>query len=41
MRELGPISYFQGIAVTRHGGGLYLLEEEKITNEILERVGMS
>lgn len=27
MKELGPLSYFQGITVTQHGGGLYLLEK--------------
>ncbi|KAK2421141.1 hypothetical protein QL285_031798 [Trifolium repens] len=40
MKDLGPLSYFLGIAVTRHDGGLFL-SQKKYANEILERAGMS
>jgi hypothetical protein len=40
MKDLGPLSYFLGIAVTRHNGGLFL-SQKKYADEILERAGMS
>jgi len=40
MKGLGPLSYFLGIAVTRHDGGLFL-SQKKYADEILERAGMS
>ncbi|MCI51994.1 copia protein, partial [Trifolium medium] len=40
MKDLGPLSYFLGIAVTRHDSGLFL-SQKKYADEILERAGMS
>ncbi|XP_060190854.1 uncharacterized mitochondrial protein AtMg00810-like [Lycium barbarum] len=40
MKELGPLSYFLGIAVTRHAGGLFL-SQKKYAEEIIERASMS
>ncbi|XP_050874988.1 uncharacterized mitochondrial protein AtMg00810-like [Lathyrus oleraceus] len=40
MKDLGPLNYFLGIAVTRHDGGLFL-SQKKYADEILERAGMS
>ncbi|KAB5573078.1 hypothetical protein DKX38_000272 [Salix brachista] len=40
MKDLGPISYFLGISVTRHSGGLFL-SQKKYAEEIIERAGMS
>ncbi|KAK4364279.1 hypothetical protein RND71_015637 [Anisodus tanguticus] len=40
MKDLEPLSYFLGIDVTRHAGGLFL-SQRKYTSEIIERAGMS
>jgi hypothetical protein len=40
MKDLGPLNYFLGIAVTRHDGGLFL-SQKKYADEILERAGVS
>ncbi|KAK4374957.1 hypothetical protein RND71_005634 [Anisodus tanguticus] len=40
MKDLGPLSYFLGIAVKRHSGGLFL-SQRKYAAEIIERAGMS
>lgn len=40
MSDLGPLSYFLGIAVTRTPSYL-LLSQEKYAQEILERAGMA
>jgi hypothetical protein len=40
MKDLGPLSYFLGISVTRHSGGLFL-SQKKYAEEIIERAGMS
>ncbi|KAK4338230.1 hypothetical protein RND71_042717 [Anisodus tanguticus] len=40
MKDLGPLSYLLGIAVTRHAGGLFL-SQKKYAEEIIEHVGMS
>ncbi|XP_050902006.1 uncharacterized mitochondrial protein AtMg00810-like [Lathyrus oleraceus] len=40
MKDLGPLHYSLGIAVTRHDGGLFL-SQKKYANEILQRAGMS
>ncbi|XP_062093756.1 uncharacterized mitochondrial protein AtMg00810-like [Humulus lupulus] len=40
IKDLGPMSYFLGIAVTRHAGGLFL-SQKKYAEEIIERVDMS
>nr|XP_021861020.1 uncharacterized protein LOC110800042 [Spinacia oleracea] len=40
MKDLGPLSYFLGIAVTRHKGGLFL-SQRKYAEEIIERANMS
>jgi hypothetical protein len=40
MKDLGPLSYFLGISVTRHSGGLFL-SQKKYAKEIIERAGMS
>uniref|UniRef100_A0A6N2KBQ3 Uncharacterized protein n=2 Tax=Salix viminalis TaxID=40686 RepID=A0A6N2KBQ3_SALVM len=40
MKDLGPLSYFLGISVTRHSGGIFL-SQQKYAEEIIERVGMS
>ncbi|XP_060201943.1 uncharacterized mitochondrial protein AtMg00810-like [Lycium barbarum] len=38
--DLGPLSYFLGIAVTRYAGGLFL-SQKKYAEEIIERASMS
>ncbi|XP_021741338.1 uncharacterized protein LOC110707619 [Chenopodium quinoa] len=40
MKDLGPLSYFLGIVVTRHAGGLFL-SQNKYALEIIDRGGMS
>lgn len=40
MKDLGPLSYFLGIAVHRHQHGLFL-SQRKYAAEIIERAGMS
>ncbi|XP_060216786.1 uncharacterized mitochondrial protein AtMg00810-like [Lycium barbarum] len=40
MKDLGPLSYFLGIAVTLHAGGLFL-SQKKYAEEIIERASMS
>lgn len=40
MKYLGPLSYFLGLAVTRHVGGLFL-SQTKYVAEIIERAGMT
>ena len=40
MKDLGPLSYFLGIVVSRHAGGLFL-SQRKYAEEIIERAGMS
>jgi hypothetical protein len=40
MKDLGPLSYFLGISVTRHSGGIFL-SQKKYAEEVLERAGMS
>lgn len=40
MKDLGPLSYFLGIIVSRHAGGLFL-SQCKYVEEIIEREGMS
>ena len=40
MTDLGPLSYFLGIAVTRHINGLFLSQKQYAT-EIIDRAGMS
>ncbi|KAK4358302.1 hypothetical protein RND71_023912 [Anisodus tanguticus] len=40
MKDLGPLSYFLGIAVKCHSGGLFL-SQRKYAAEIIERDGMS
>jgi hypothetical protein len=40
MKDLGPLSYFLGIAVTRYPDGLFL-SQKKYVEEIIERAGMS
>ena len=40
MKDLGPLSYFMGISVTKHTGGLFL-SQRKYAEEIIERAGMS
>jgi hypothetical protein len=40
MKDLGPLSYFLGIAVIRHSDGLFL-SQKKYAEEIIERAGMS
>ncbi|PNX68149.1 copia protein, partial [Trifolium pratense] len=40
MKDLGPLSYFLGISVTRHAGGLFLCQR-KYAEEIIERAGMT
>ena len=40
MKDLGPISYFLGISVTRYSGGLFL-SQHKYAEEIVERASMS
>ncbi|XP_042445805.1 uncharacterized mitochondrial protein AtMg00810-like [Zingiber officinale] len=40
MKDLGPLSYFFGIAVPRHAGGLFLYQH-KYVEEIIERADMT
>lgn len=40
MKDLGHISYFLGILVTRHLGGIFL-SQHKYVEEIIEKVAMS
>ena len=40
MKDLGPLSYFLGISVQRHSGGLFL-SQKTYAEDILERAGMS
>ncbi|XP_055814312.1 uncharacterized mitochondrial protein AtMg00810-like [Solanum dulcamara] len=40
MKDLGPLSYFLGIAVTPHAGGLFL-SQKKYASEIVDRAAMS
>ncbi|XP_021733475.1 uncharacterized protein LOC110700265 [Chenopodium quinoa] len=40
MKDLGPLSFFLGIAVTRHAQGLFLSQKQYAAN-IIERAGMS
>src|ERR1044072_2028383 len=39
MKDLGPLSYFRGIAVTRHAGGLFL-SQSTYARDIIARAGM-
>ncbi|XP_057432530.1 uncharacterized mitochondrial protein AtMg00810-like [Lotus japonicus] len=40
MKDLGPLSYFLGIAVTRHAGGLFL-SQSTYARDIIARAGMA
>lgn len=40
MKDLGPLSYFLGIAVTLHASGLFL-SQKKYAEEIIKQAGMS
>lgn len=40
MKDLGTLSYFLGLAVTHHAGGLFL-SQRKYASEIIERAGMT
>ncbi|XP_057444635.1 uncharacterized mitochondrial protein AtMg00810-like [Lotus japonicus] len=40
MKDLGPLSYFLGIAVTRHAGGLFL-SQSTYARDIIARAGMT
>ncbi|XP_057446161.1 uncharacterized mitochondrial protein AtMg00810-like [Lotus japonicus] len=40
MKDLGPLSYFPGIAVTRHGDGLFL-SHTSYARDIIARSGMA
>ena len=40
MKDLGPLSYFLGIALTRHASGLFL-SQKKYAEEIMKRASMS
>ena len=40
MKDLGPLSYFLGIVVSRHPGGLFL-SQSTYASEIIERAGMT
>ncbi|GAU23387.1 hypothetical protein TSUD_334350 [Trifolium subterraneum] len=40
MKDLGPLSYFLGVSVTRHSEGLFL-SQKTYAEEIIERAGMS
>jgi len=40
MKDLGQLSYFLGIVVTHHAGGLFL-SQKKYAMEIIDRAGMS
>lgn len=39
MKDLGPLNYFLGIAVTRHKGGMFF-SQRKYAKEIIERAGI-
>jgi len=40
MKDLGTLSYFLGLAVTHHPGGLFL-SQRKYASEIIERADMT
>jgi hypothetical protein len=40
MKDLGPLSYFLGIVVTRHAGGLFL-SQSTYSGEVIARAGMA
>ena len=40
MKDLGPLSYFLGISVTRHDGGLFL-SQSTYASDIIARAGMT
>jgi hypothetical protein len=40
MKDLGPLSYFLGIAVSRHSSGIFL-SQSTYASEIIERAGMT
>ena len=40
MKDLGPLNYFLGIAVSRNKGGMFL-SQRKYAEQIIERAGMS
>ncbi|XP_022014657.1 uncharacterized mitochondrial protein AtMg00810-like [Helianthus annuus] len=40
MKDLGPLSFFPGISVTRNGNSMFL-SQQKYAHEIIERAGMS
>ena len=40
MKDLGPLSYFLGIVVTRHDGGLFL-SQSTYASDIIARAGMA
>jgi len=40
MKDLGPLNYLLGVAVTQHDGGLFLCQK-KYAKEIIERAGMN
>ncbi|XP_057247570.1 uncharacterized mitochondrial protein AtMg00810-like [Beta vulgaris subsp. vulgaris] len=40
MKDLGALSYFLGVVVTRHAGGLFV-SQRKYAAEIIDRAGMS
>ncbi|CAJ2647961.1 unnamed protein product [Trifolium pratense] len=40
MKDLGPLSYFLGIAVSRHPSGIFL-SQSNYASEIIERAGMA
>ncbi|MCI41689.1 copia protein, partial [Trifolium medium] len=40
MKDLGPLCYFLGIAVTRHVGGLFL-SQSIFSSDIIARAGMA
>jgi len=40
MKDLGPLSYFLGIFITKHSCGLFL-SQRKYEEEIIERAGIS
>jgi hypothetical protein len=40
MKDLGPLSYFLGISVTRHDGGLFL-SQSTYASDIIARAGMA
>ncbi|KAK1420492.1 hypothetical protein QVD17_22136 [Tagetes erecta] len=40
MKDLGPLTYFLGIAVTRHSDSLFL-SQQKYAKDVIDRAGMS